>query len=250
MSSATTDITTTSSATVIQGPLLTVPTLEELERMTAVPDRRAVFKDVDWSFYERLVDSIPEGANLHVDYDGKDLEVMGKGRKHEGQRELLGYFVRVVTAELRLDYKSLGETTWKRAEISRGLEADQCYYFLPEKLAANAAAEARCSDDIADYPNPDLAIEVDVSAPQTDRAGICAALRVAEVWRLEGGRVVIERLGQDGRYAAVEASGFLYVTADEVRRWLVEEDSRIDWAWAVRLQAWVRAELAGRMTRE
>ncbi len=56
-----------------------MPTLEELERLTAVPERRVVYRGVDWSFYERLVDSIPERTNIHVDYDGKDLEVMGKG---------------------------------------------------------------------------------------------------------------------------------------------------------------------------
>ena len=48
----------------------------------------------------------------------------------------------------------------------------ECYYFLPEKLAADALALAQGSDDVADYPNPDLAIEVDISPPQIDRAGI------------------------------------------------------------------------------
>ena len=71
--------------------------------------------------------------------------------------------------------------------------ADQCYYFLPEKLAADAAALERGSDDIADYPNPDLAIEVDISPPAVDRAGIYAALGVTEVWRFDGQDVVIER---------------------------------------------------------
>ena len=35
-----------------------------------------MIKNVDWSFYQQLVDSIPEGVNIHVDYDGKDLEIM------------------------------------------------------------------------------------------------------------------------------------------------------------------------------
>ena len=173
MSSVTTDTTAVLSPSIIQGPLAGVPTLAELERMTAVPDRRVIIKDVDWAFYERLVDSIPEGANIHVDYDGKDLEIMGKSPKHEALRELLGYLVRVISLELSIPYKSLGETTWKRIEIARGLEADQCYYFLPEKLAALAAALAGDSDEISDYPNPDLAIEVDLAPPQTDRRDLC-----------------------------------------------------------------------------
>jgi Uma2 family endonuclease len=228
---------------------LSIPSLDELYRMTAAPDQRVVIKDVDWAFYERLVDSIPEGANLHVDYDGKDLEIMGKGRTHEGIRELFGYLVRLITEELEIPCKSLGETTWKRPAVARGLEADQCYYFLPEKLALDAAAQARESDDIADYPNPDLAIEVDISDPLTDRASIYAALNVAEVWRFAGGQVIVERLGAEQSYHAVDVSGFLPVRAEEIRRWIVEEDSRLDWAWARKVRTWARAELAPRLPR-
>jgi Uma2 family endonuclease len=227
----------------------TIPSLDELYEMTSVPDHRVVIRGVDWAFYEQLVDSIPEGANIHVDYDGKDLEIIGKSRKHERIKELLGYFVRVITEELETPYKSLGETTWKRPEVARGLEADQCYYFQAEKLAADAAAQESDSDDIADYPNPDLAMEVDISPPQTDRAGIYSALAVAEVWRFTGDRVVIESLGDDGAYHPVEGSAFLPVRAEEIRRWVVEEDSRSEWAWGRRLRAWVRAELAPRLRR-
>ena len=184
----------------IAGPVTRVPSLEELERLTAIPDRRVVYRGVDWAFYDRLVDSIPESSNIHVDYDGKDLEVMGKRRRHERSLRRLRKLVEVVAEESGIDYSGGGTTTWKRPELARGLEADECYYFLPEKIAADAAALERGSDDIADYPNPDLAIEVDLSPPQVDRAGIYAALRVAEVWRFDGRTVVIDRLTADGTY--------------------------------------------------
>jgi Uma2 family endonuclease len=225
------------------GPTTRVPTLEELERLTAVPEQRVVYRNVDWSFYDRLVDSIPHRTNIHVDYDGKDLEVMGKGRKHERVRGLLRRLVETVSEELAIPCSSVGETTWKRIGVSRGLEADECYYFLPEKLAADAAAAARDSDDIADYPNPDLAIEVDISPPQVDRASIYAALRVAEVWRFDGRLLLIERLTSEGTYVAVEASTFLRVRAEDVNRWLAA-DSSDRLAWARRL----RAELKSKKT--
>jgi Uma2 family endonuclease len=226
------------------GPTTRVPTLEELERLTAVPEQRVVYRNVDWSFYERLVDSIPQRTNIHVDYDGKDLEVMGKGRKHEGVRGLLRRLVETVSEELGIPCNSVGETTWKRIGVARGLEADECYYFLPEKMAADAAARARNSDDIADYPNPDLAIEVDISPPQVDRASIYAALRVTEVWRFVENVLVIERLTGQGTYVSVETSGFLPVTASEVRRWVVDERSSDDSAWARRLRAEVKSKKA------
>ena len=37
---------------------------------------------------------------------------------------------------------------------------------------------ARGSNDVADYPNPDLAIEVDISPSQLDRPEIYAKLQV------------------------------------------------------------------------
>jgi Uma2 family endonuclease len=217
--------------------------------MTSVPDRRVAFRCVDWTFYEQLVDSIPEGANIHVDYDGKDLEVISKGRKHEGIGKRSNDLVCVIAEELEIPYTSLGQTTWKRPEIARGLEADHCYYFQPEKLQADAAAQSRDSDSIADYPNPDLAIEVDISPPLTDRAGIYAALAVAEVWRFVGDLVIIERLGDDRTYHPIEASTFLPIRAEEVRRWVVEEDHRNESAWSRRLRAGVRAELIPRQPR-
>ncbi len=238
--------TTATSAVPVprDGPPATsgVPSLDELYRLTAVPDDRVLFHNVDWSFYERLVDSIPESSNIHVDYDGKDLEVMAKGRKHERSNRLLGRFVDIVTEELQIPCRGLRETTWKRPEISRGLEADECYYFLPEKIGADNAALKRGSDDIADYPNPDLAIEVDISPPRVDRPGIYAALGVAEVWRFENGEAVIEHLTPEGTYLAVESSQFLPVRAEEVKRWVVDEDSSDESAWARRLREYIRGK--------
>jgi len=57
----------------------------------------------------------------------------------------------------------------------------------------------------------------------------------------------IERLEDDGTYRAVDRSSFLPVYAAEIRRWVVEEDSHDQSAWARRLRAWVRAALAPRL---
>jgi Uma2 family endonuclease len=221
-------------------PVARVPSLDELRRLTEVSERRVVFRGVDWAFYETLVDSIPEGSNIHVDYDGRDLEVMSISRKHELAKRMMGRVAETTAEELDIPYRPAGQTTWKRPAIARGLEADECYYFLAEKLDADAAALDRDSTDIADYPNPDLAIEVDISRPQVDRPGIYAALRVAEVWRLEGDRVIIERLTPTGTYEPVEASGFLPLRADEIRRWVLEEDWRDLPSWVRRLRAEIR----------
>jgi len=226
-----------------------IPSLDELLQMTSQPDQRVVFRGVGWAFYEQLVNSIPEGCHIHLDYDGKDLEVMSPtSARHDEAKELLGQFVEAIAQELAIPYKAVGQTTWIRPEVARGLESDQCYYFSGEKLVAATAAKARRSPGVTDYPNPDLAIEVDISPSRVDRAGIYAALAVLEVWRFDDEQdFVIDRLRDDSTYYPVEASGFLPVRAKEIHRWVMDEDSSDHSAWARRLRAWARAELAPRL---
>jgi Uma2 family endonuclease len=195
------------------------------------------------------VDSIPDRCNIHVDYDGKDVEIMSPSPLHDGVKKLLGRFVELTAEELEIPCTGLGQTTWKRPEVARGLEADECYYFEEEKLSTVAEAMTRRSVEVAEYPNPDLAIEVDLSPSRIDRTGIYAALRVAEVWRFDGEEIVIDRLQGEGVYQSVEASGFLPVHTQEIARWVLKEEFHDGSLWARRLRAWVRAELAPRLPR-
>jgi Uma2 family endonuclease len=143
--------------------------------------------------------------------------------------------------------RPMRETTWIRPEIERGIETDGCYYLDPAKISTALAALRRLSNDVADYPNPDLAIEVDISPPQVDRLSIFAALRVSELWIFDGRNLTIMVLGEDGRYQNAEASRFLHVRAGEVPRWLLEEDLSDYGAWTQRIRAWAQKELTGRM---
>jgi Uma2 family endonuclease len=234
----------------LQPGLRPIPSLGQLYEWTSRPDHRVVIRGVDWLFYEQLVDSIPEGANIQVDFDGKDLEIMSPGPMHDGLKTLLARFLELTADELEIPFTGLGQTTWKRPEIARGLEADECYYFLPEKLAVADEALVLRSNNVADYPNPDLAIEVDVSPSEIDRPAIYAALQIAEVWRFDGEleQIVIERLIDDGTYHTVPTSQFLPVSFGEISRWVLDEDRRAQSAWARRLRTWVRAELGPRMS--
>ena len=107
------------------------------------------------------------------------------------------------------------------------------------------AALSRRSNNVLDYPNPDLAIEVDISVPQADRAGIYAALGVTELWIFDGESLTIERLDEHGRYQPVERSGFLPLRADKVPRWLLDEDLSDYEAWTRRVREWAAKELHG-----
>jgi hypothetical protein len=59
---------------------------------------------------------------------------------------------------------------------------------------------------------------------QIDRPRTYAAPGVAEVWRFDDQRLLIERLGEDGPYRAATSSGFFAGRGAEIVRWPVHED--------------------------
>jgi Uma2 family endonuclease len=210
------------------------------------PDTRVVIADVTWNDYLRLVGAVAEGENCRVAYDGKDIELMMVGPVHDSYSEILGVFVNLTAEELEIDLRGMRSTTWKRKKLRRGIEADLSSYFDPAKVVAFDAALARRSRKLKDYPNPDMAVEVDISRPKIDRQGIYAALQVFEVWRVFDEHVSIEQLQPEGTYAPTVGSRFLYVTPDEIERWVLREEARGGVTWKQRLREWVRSEIAPR----
>jgi hypothetical protein len=140
MSSATTNPTAIPSHPPLDGSPRTIPSLDELYRMTAELDQRVVSRNVEWAFYGQLVDSIPPRAHIHVDYDGNDLAIKSPSPVHDGARKLIGQLAEAVAQVLRIPYKSLGQTAWKRQELARGLESDDESAWA-ERLRAWVAAE-------------------------------------------------------------------------------------------------------------
>jgi len=215
-------------------------------RRAALPpqgETRIRIPNASWSLYEAFVKNLPERSVIRTAFDGRDMEIMVTGPVHGHFADLLDQFIKAVAGSLGIRIKPQGKTTWIRPEIERGIEADGCYYVEPAKIATALAALSRRSNNVADYPNPDLAIEVDISAPEADRAAIYAAMGVAEVWRFDGQALTIERLDEHGRYQPVERSSFLRVRADQVPRWLTAEDLSDYEAWVRRVREWAGREL-------
>jgi Uma2 family endonuclease len=209
-------------------------------------EERGVMRGVSWNFYDRLTDAINERSSIRVAFDGKDVEIMVVGPLHEGFGDRLGVFISEVCDGLDLDSYGLGSATLKREDVGRGVEADLSYCFDPDKVAACRAAEALGSNDIAAFPIPDLAVEIDISPPKIDRADIYSKLRAPEVWRFSNDAVSIEQLDASGKYVAADASRFLCVRADEVTQWLREGRSTTQPTWKRAVREWTRAVLRPR----
>ena len=213
-----------------------------------ISETRIGFAGVGFDVYERLIRATPARTAVRMAYDGKDLEIMVKGPVHDHYGRLLDRLITAVAVVLGIRRQALGETTWIRPEIERGLEADQCYVFDAGKLAVVDELLCRNENDVAGYPNPDLAVEVDISRPQTDRPAIYAALEVPELWTFDSERVTIAQL-LGGQYVDTGRSRWIPVTASDATRWLVSEDTRDMDAWEERVRAWAellpRAEGSG-----
>jgi Putative restriction endonuclease len=227
-----------STMTPIQTPTTPADVKSSILAPSIQGDQRMVFRGVDWHTYHSLSEATGDGQHVRLAYDGKDLEIiMVTSNIHEHLKELISKFVDAVNSGLEIDYVSCGETTWQ-SEV-RGLQADLSYYFDPAKIQAASDALARESMNPADYPRPDLAIELDTSSPQIDRPSIYADLGVVEVWRyVNGQKFIIENLQADGSYAPVESSRFLHIRAVDIFGWLTAEDSIRESAWNRRLNQW------------
>ena len=202
-------------------------------------DQRIVFRGVSWETYESLSLAQGEGDHVRLAYDGKNLEIMTTGYVHEHLKELVAAIVRAIMTWRAISLISSREATLKDVLAKRGIQADLSYFLDPEKLRTVREALARESMDLADYPFPDLAVEIDTSPSQIDRPSIYATLKVAEVWRIQRGRkVVIEQLQADGSYATVPLSRFLHISAEDVHGWLTAEDVGQEDAWSRRLNQW------------
>ncbi len=216
--------------TAVETTTTTTPPVTAQSSSVQAAESQIVFRGIDWHTYNQLSEAAGEGQHFHLIFDGKDLEIMVTSSIHEYYKDLLAKIVDMVAVGLDLDYESCGETTWKTAV--RGLEADLSYYFDPEKVRVAKEALSRKSMNPADYPYPDLALEIDLSPPQVDRSSIYRDLGVGEVWRLtRADKLIFEQLQPDGTYSPVGESRFLRVRPEDVLRWLTdaENERRVDW---------------------
>jgi Uma2 family endonuclease len=224
-----------------------MPTLLEKPKIDRLRDgeTRIVMENIDWPMYETLCDRLAE-QHLHLTYDCGVLEIMSPSSRHERYKNFSGYFVEDLLMELDdiENYEAYCETTWKRANVEKGLEADLCYYFDPVKLATLQGRLPDRSDD----PLPDLAIEIDVSRSAVNKMAVYAALGFAEVWSTDGEVASIEQLGADGIYRPGETSLFLPVRPEDWLQWLWQSEVTNPKEWRRNFRAWCRDGLRNRAT--
>jgi Uma2 family endonuclease len=167
---------------------------------SAGADRRFVIHNVSWRLYETLLDQLGDHAP-RMTYDRGDLELMSPSASHETFKRMLGRLIEMMTYQLGIAIRSGVSTTFKRKDLLRGLEPDECHWIAHEQ-----DVRAKKKIDLARDPPPDLAIELDISRSSLDRDSIYVALGVPEIWRFDGRRLRVHVRQASGRYRTTRTS--------------------------------------------
>jgi Uma2 family endonuclease len=200
-----------------------------------VPEQRVVLQGVPWELYAALRDLEVNGA-VRMTYDGGTLEMMSPSGQHENISKLIAQLVEAFTAELNIPRRSLGSTTWRRQDLYKGLEADECYYIRNHSLVSR-----RAQVELGHEPPPDLAIEVIVRHGDVNKMAIYAALGVGEVWNWRNGKLQAYVLDENGKYRPSEMSWNLpSLRVKDLEQFLIVEQALDESAWLNAFRVWVR----------
>lgn len=184
------------SAVLIPPEAPLVPTLERPQS-----EQRLVLEDVTWQQYEAIGEILRDRPALRITYDRGTLEFMTTSPLHEILKMRLGRLLETLCEEFNLPLEPRGNMTFKREDLEKGLEPDQCYWITHEHQVRGKKTYDPKSD-----PPPDVVIEIEVSRGSKRRMGIYAAMGVPEVWRFDGESLVSCVLQSSGIYQAFDRS--------------------------------------------
>jgi Uma2 family endonuclease len=152
-------------------------------------DRCFILSGISWETYERLLADMQDSHAAHFAYDQGMLEIMAPSHEHESLKHVIAMLVEILAEEMEVDIHGGGSTTFRRKDLARGFEPDECFYIQHAELV-----RGKKQIDLAQDPPPDLIIEIDITRPSLNKFPIFAALGIPEVWRYDGARVAIFRL--------------------------------------------------------
>lgn len=141
--------------------------------------------------------------------------------------------------ELEIEYQVGGSPTFKRQELGKGFEPDECFW-----IANRWRSPEHPTYDPQKDPPPDLTIEIEISRSAIDRMEIFRALGVGEVWRWSSKGLRVYRLNDDGIYElSLTSPTFPSLPLGEMDR-LIREGARMQTSQMKReFRTWIRENL-------
>jgi Uma2 family endonuclease len=170
----------------------------QLKQIRVPPGQRVILEDISWEEFETILTELGEHRSSRVAYSQDKLEIIVPLPEHEKVKVIIGDLVKILLDELDLYWEPLGSTTFKREDMSAGVEPDDCFYIQNYKLAI-----AKERIDLSVDPPPDLAIEIDVTSKT--KVSAYQRLKIPEIWRYENALLEIN-LFQGDAYVKSQTS--------------------------------------------
>ena len=202
-------------------------------------DREQILlQGISWETFELLIRELESQPSKRLTYDHGLLEIWMPLALHERYKKFLVRLVEILTEELGIEICNLGSCTWRRSDLSKGVEADECYYIQNEALI-----RGRLEIDLGIDSPPDLAIEIDGTSLWLPRLPIYAALGVLEVWRFDGECLQILIL-QEGEYReSLNSIALPLITPEILQDFLRHAQTIGETSWAKLVRGWVRSQM-------
>jgi Uma2 family endonuclease len=114
-----------------------------------------LLQGVSWDEFEQLLETLDEHRPYLLAYDNGTLEIIMPTTQHEFNKEAFSDLIKELADYLELDCTSMGSTTWKRKDLLKGAEPDNCFYVQNEP----AIRKIKPDIDLSKDPPPDLILE-------------------------------------------------------------------------------------------
>ncbi len=163
--------------------------------------RRVVLNNVDWRAYCAIGRALADRPALRLTYDRGVLEIMTISSEHDRLKHVLRRLLEAWTEERGVALAGYGSMTFKRRQLLRGLEPDECFW-----IANEPKVRGRDDIDLRVDPPPDLVLEIDVTRSSLNRMSIYGAMGVPEVWRYSKGKLTFRARQSDGSYTDAPTS--------------------------------------------
>lgn len=187
------------------------------------PDSAVTLRNQTWRDYERLLDEVGEASGLRISFNEGILEIMTLSIQHEYYAAVVQDLVRTLSLRKRIKTLCFRSVTIKKTKVLKGAEPDGCFYVQSaDKLPPMIEM------DFSKDPPPDVVVKVDVHHKSESKNPIYAALGVSEIWRYNGRKVMIYKLGKKGEYSEARKSAALPILTAEILTKLLNDSKTQD----------------------
>ncbi|HAX86798.1 MAG TPA: hypothetical protein DCY91_11185 [Cyanobacteria bacterium UBA11370] len=203
-----------------------------------------ILHNVSWDEFETILSELGDNRSSKLAYDQGTLEIRMPSPKHEYYKEIIRDLIKYLAEELDLDCEAIGSTTWKRKDLLKGAEPDNCFYIQNEPAIRNIKPNIDLSKD----PPPDLILEIDYKSPSLDKQPIYAGLGVPEIWRYDMEVLHIYQL-EAGTYKETDTSlAFGTFPVKEIPIFIEQNISASSRVFQKSFRGWVRQYIDQKIT--